>query len=210
MPPINALKLTVTPAPPTLAEQTTMQTVQKFDFGFNTFCEQPLEAMLTACQAFCAGMQCNVTPYCLTLCGPSGVGKTLLARGVYRWFKQNLWQTQYVAWPNHLATRLSRFDEWPECVAKLQDGRFGLIEQLVEDWFQVIDDVGAEHDPRKFGINGLLRVLNGRQARKWTILTSNLLLADLAKLDTRIASRLLRDGNKVIECNAKDFNLRAP
>lgn len=93
-------------------------------------------------------------------------------------------------------------------MTQIYNGEFGSVEALVDEWLVVLDDIGAEHDPRKLGVSKLLDVLNGR-SRKWTILTSNLTMQEIAEtLDTRIASRLIRGESKVVEMTCPDFNLR--
>jgi hypothetical protein len=53
-------------------------------------------------------------------------------------------------------------------------------------------------------------MLLGMRVGKWTVITSNLLLKALSKVDDRIASRMFRErGNLVIEIQAtKDFGER--
>lgn len=85
---------------------------------------------------------------------------------------------------------------------------FGLPEYLARDFLVVIDDVGAARDTTNFIADGLYRLANVRLG-KWTIFTSNLGLADVAKqIDERFASRLIRDGNVVHRINAGDYAMR--
>jgi DNA replication protein DnaC len=73
----------------------------------------------------------------------------------------------------------------------------------------VIDDIGAERDQTGFA-SEKLNMLLGMRVGKWTVITSNLLLKALSKVDDRIASRMFRErGNLVIEIQAtKDFGER--
>jgi len=43
---------------------------------------------------------------------------------------------------------------------------------------------------------------------KWTFITSNLTMERFAELDNRIASRLIRDHNKVLQIVTTDYALR--
>jgi DNA replication protein DnaC len=52
-----------------------------------------------------------------------------------------------------------------------------------------------------------MQIFEGRRSRP-TIVTSNLTLKGLADIDARLASRLLRHGNKVIACDTIDYALR--
>ena len=53
-------------------------------------------------------------------------------------------------------------------------------------------------------INTLANVRVG----KWTILTSNLSMVQIAQADNRIASRMVRNNGIVADVNTKDYNLR--
>ena len=65
-------------------------------------------------------------------------------------------------------------------------------------WCQRPSDWTAEK------INTLANVRVG----KWTILTSNLSMVQIAKVDKRIASRMVRNKGIVADVNTKDYNLR--
>lgn len=150
----------------------------------------------------------NQPPYWLSLVGYSGTGKTHVAKEIVGFFKKHLLGSQYMPQPNVVSCRDYRFRTWSKCMTQIYNGEFGSVEALVDEWLVVLDDIGAEHDPRKLGVSKLLDVLNGR-SRKWTILTSNLTMQEIAEtLDTRIASRLIRGESKVVEMTCPDFNLR--
>jgi DNA replication protein DnaC len=70
----------------------------------------------------------------------------------------------------------------------------------------LLDEIGMGVDNRDFGVDLLLRVMEQRK-RSWTLITSNSTLPQLAAIDGRIASRMLRHGD-VIECKTKDYALR--
>lgn len=72
----------------------------------------------------------------------------------------------------------------------------------------VLDDVGAERDSTGF-VSDKLSMLLGMRVGKWTVITSNLDLAGLSKIDDRIASRIVREpGNSFIEMTTEDYGLR--
>ena len=81
--------------------------------------------------------------------------------------------------------------------------------QFCEDaWLLVIDDFGTQYDKSGFVLSKLFELINRRMG-KWTVITSNLNLKQIANdVDPRIASRLVRDGNRVVDCSTKDFYLR--
>jgi DNA replication protein DnaC len=70
----------------------------------------------------------------------------------------------------------------------------------------VIDDIGAEHGS-EYGTQKLLELLD-RRAGKWTFITSNLTMERFAELDNRIASRLIRGHNRVLQIVTQDYALR--
>ena len=73
-------------------------------------------------------------------------------------------------------------------------------------WFLVLDDVFGASDPRNFG--GRVSDMLAERVGKWTILTSNLTMPELASKDRRLASRMIRDGSVVVENETKDYALR--
>lgn len=146
-------------------------------------------------------------PYWLTITGTSGSGKTHLAKKICHWFRRNLQHEPYVPRTGEVWHMDYAFKIWSKALVAIYEGEGGLVEMLSDEWLAVIDDVGAEHDPRKFGVSKLLEVLENRK-RKWTVITSNLTLDQISShLDTRIASRMIRDGSKVVNFTRKDFNL---
>lgn len=103
-----------------------------------------------------------------------------------------------------------RVKHWPKFMARMRSGQFNVYESVVdlcaEKSVLLIDELGLGNDNRDFGLDLLIQVMEGRKNRP-TIWTSNLKLAQLANIDARIASRLLRNG-RVVECVTKDFALR--
>jgi len=72
----------------------------------------------------------------------------------------------------------------------------------------VLDDIGAEHDPSKYGAAQLYLILESR-AQMWTLLTTNCLPAQWEqKWDRRVASRLLRNTQHVFMDQVPDFSTR--
>lgn len=131
----------------------------------------------------------------LSLLGPSGRGKTHLAKSLWRW---------------HLGkypSRSARFCRWMDVVNRCRNGEtYALMESLEDRDFLVVDDIGAEHGS-EFA-SSLLTQLAERRLRKWTVYTANLSVRDLAQIDARVASRLRRDGNAVFTFqDSPDFSL---
>lgn len=178
----------------------------KRNAGFRVDKHPDLPHMLEATATFAASI--NFTkPHWLTLTGRSGCGKTHLARKVFRQFMdQNRFELTYDPMANRVNGNTGQFCSWRRAAKEFVGGNFGLIDDLIEDWFVVLDDIGTAHDPRGFLASALDQIIDGRRG-KWTMITCNMPLREIsAKIDTRVASRLLRDGGVVIECGAPDYN----
>lgn len=166
--------------------------------------------MLEATAQFAASVNYVSPPYWLTLSGDSGIGKTHLAKAVRQQF---LDQNRFERFPDYENNRVVGNTEWYCDWRKFADDiRSGSYERLVEDaideWFVIIDDFGAERDPSGFIAAASDRILNDRK-NKWTLITTNLSLKNIGeRLDVRIASRLMRDRNQVVEVEAEDYALR--
>ena len=94
-----------------------------------------------------------------------------------------------------------------ELARDLRDGNHRLVDDLSSVWLLVLDDLGFSNDNTGFITSCLGEILN-RRARKWTFITTNLSTKEWAQRDPRIASRLMRDENKVIPFTCKDYALR--
>jgi DNA replication protein DnaC len=172
--------------------------------------DEKINCMIDAAAKFACDV--NATrPYWLSLLGNSGVGKTRLARAVWRTYES---VTKFDIWLDapRQVIRGSRgqFVPWRNLCSVVREGAWGWVEDLCHDDFVILDDVGAEYDREGSGftVSILDRILNARR-EKWTMLTCNLSLEAIGdKLDVRIASRLLRDGNQVIECDANDYAMK--
>lgn len=146
-------------------------------------------------------------PRWLTLAGSSGVGKTHLARAVYRQFmEQNRFELKYDATRGRIYGNTAIYCDWRS--ACKQFAVFDLQDDLINEWFVVLDDIATENDRKGDVTAALERIIAGRK-NKWTLITCNLSLQQIAeRLDTRIASRMLRDNGEVIEVNVMDYALR--
>lgn len=166
--------------------------------------------MLEAAAQFAASVNYVFPPYWLTISGESGIGKTHLAKAVRQQF---LDQNRFERFPDYESNRVVGNTEWYCDWRKFADDiRSGSYERLVEDaideWFLIIDDFGAERDPSGFIAAASDRILNDRK-NKWTLITTNLSLKNIGeRMDVRIASRLMRDRNQVVEIEAEDYALR--
>lgn len=156
--------------------------------------------------------------YWLTFLGPSGTGKTRLARCCTKFMTRFLDglmdENQSIKTPEgHWTKKVWRkggVKPWADVLVEMVQGDFTGMRNLSDDWLVVLDDIGAEYGgTRELSVSKLYDVLNHR-AGKFTILTANYDLQTVSrKLDARIASRLIRDGSVVVDVEAQDYNLRA-
>lgn len=113
----------------------------------------------------------------------------------------------YIIRENVINRKDYRFRSWASMMSKLYASEYEGLAEIVAEYLLVIDDIGAAHDPSKFGVSKLLEIMQRREFM-WTVFTSNMTMEQIATLDTRIASRFLRNGCKVIEMPIQDFNLK--
>lgn len=176
---------------------------------FETLGKPPLERFLEAAATFAASV--NFTrPYWLSLCAKSGTGKTTLARAVYRQFmEQNRFELSYDRIQNRIQGNTAMFVDWRKFCDNLRGGAYELVDDVCDEWFVIIDDLGAERDTTGFIAAATDRILNSRRD-KWTLITTNLPISEIGdRIDPRVASRLIRGENQVVEIEADDWNLRA-
>ena len=148
---------------------------------------------MDTCAEFAIAFRDGHAPRWVSLLGVTGTGKTHCAR--------RLW--------NHLSAmtdwRTTEFIRqeiyWPKFVSELRSGdAFDRYRDMMAWPVLFLDDVGAERDTTGFA-SEQLNTLLGCRADKWTILTSNLGLGQIGKIDPRIADRIIRHPNHFIEVN---------
>jgi DNA replication protein DnaC len=160
--------------------------------------------MLGAAKAFVdqatVGAISATEPYWLSFCGTVGTGKTLLA-------DITLSQLRRVkALVDHPTLKCGIIRKhWPKVMTRIYSGEFWHIDDMADANLLMLDEIACARDPNGTERESLWRVLSAR-AFKWTIITSNYSLEKISTLiDTRIASRMVRDGSVVIAANTEDF-----
>lgn len=168
--------------------------------SFETLGDPKLETALRAANDWLSSFARRTPPKWLSLLGHSGTGKTYLARQLWRKASHsaNWSQCGYI----------QKAIYWPEFVQDLKRGdSYGLRDDMRKWPVLFLDDVLAERDPSGFATDELASLL-GCRVGKWTIVTSNLGLDAIAKIETRIASRMIRDGNVAVRLDTQDFATR--
>jgi DNA replication protein DnaC len=172
--------------------------------------------MKAAGMQMCRDMAAGVEPYSLALLGPSGAGKTYLAKLISGFFQAKLCDRAfdpYLSGPGEFWRCKGGMVDWGRAMKTMLDsGDYARVASYRNDFFLGLDDIAAEHNKlREFSASQLFDILNSRLAKRWTVITANCDLDGVGKLlDPRIASRLIRDGNVCIALPATttDFALR--
>lgn len=169
--------------------------------------------MKSAAARFMADMFHQREPYCLTLLGPSGTGKSHLARLVAAFFERYMSHHQDRGLKDGLWRCAGGFVDWGGALRGMLDrGEWSRMASYRHDFFVVLDDIMAEHEKlRELSASKLFDVLEARQGKRWTILTANCDLQTISnRLDARISSRIVRDRNKwcVLPSNTQDYAFR--
>lgn len=153
----------------------------------------------------------------LTLSGRSGCGKTMLAKEAFEFVKANAGIRERFKTPIEVCGEVRGYDEYAvrNVVEFYEQGELSASLSAPEwrnrraenAFFIAVDDLGAGHNS-DFLIGKLGELLNRRMG-KWTMITTNFSQKDMAEiLDTRIASRITRDGNVLREILSGDYCLR--
>jgi len=171
--------------------------------AFRTFGDPTLELMLDTAASYLHAIRANVAPCWMTLWATNGrgngTGKTYLSKLIAAAVRNHLPQTPATCtlnWPK-LCTRWQARDDVGHKLGFARE--CGLL---------IIDDAGAEHQSAAT-VSLLQDLLNTRLGR-WTIITSNLSPEEWSARDHRIASRLIRDGSFLVQCETTDYANRMP
>jgi hypothetical protein len=186
-----------------------------------------LDNMLSEAKRFVADMATGAEPRWLVIVGKSGTGKTMLADRI-RWWVKGRGRAIYEKFDRkRIDPHGDRYEslytyaqggallcKWGRLIEQMRGGDFDRYLAAGSDWFKVIDDLGvdsfdASGNPTKFATQKMAELLD-RRLRKWTVITSNFTRTQLATtFDARIASRLMRDGNVIVDASdVRDFFIR--
>lgn len=148
--------------------------------------------------------------YLIVMYGANGCGKTHAAKAVRNWFKAH----RISIGPVIIQTEDGEdcqipdccYRNWPAVVDGFKQDQWLVVDRLSNDYFSVIDDAGAEHDPSKIGLEKLYLILSRREYRHTIFNTNYGLKHWTEKFEKRIASRLLRNAVHIDLTNVPDYN----
>lgn len=187
---------------------------------FQTFDDPQLERMKAEAASFVDDIARDREPRWLSLLGTSGAGKTMLAKLISKLFRKSFHGR--TNWPATERTRTATcpygriiqyrggFINWGDAINnRMLQGEYDFLADMRDYSFFAIDDIASEYERhRELSASKLYNVLEARLG-KWTVITANLSLEQIGTvLDTRIASRMLRNESTVVDVNVPDFNLR--
>lgn len=151
--------------------------------------------------------QPDVTPYWLTILGPSGVGKTLILEQLYDALANNTerWPIQTDSNGSEREARCAHVVPGIDLDDHKAPKDFGNYELIYLEDFGAVTAKGSGAVTLDRSTELLLY-----RPKTWTILDANLTFEEFGAIAPRVASRLLRDGSTLIELPAEipDYNLR--
>lgn len=144
--------------------------------------------------------------YRMVIYGNNGTGKSHAAKAIFGWASRMAINLPLVSGDTGMRLATVGLYNWPSVVKSLKGGNWEILEELIPHEMLIIDDLGAENDPSKIGIEHLYLLMERRE-HKWTIITTNVAPdAWESKFEKRIASRFLRNCKHVALDEVPDFN----
>lgn len=145
----------------------------------------------------------------MVIYGENGTGKSHAAKAVNVWANRIAMNIPLIDADTGVRLADSILVNWPKVVAGFKQDQWDL-EDCFDAALLVIDDIGAEHDPSRIGIEKLYLILE-RRIHKWTILTTNVSPNQWEhKFDRRIADRLCRNSEHVDLSQVQSFTAFTP
>lgn len=172
--------------------------------GINTFNDPELELMVESVREFVLAIKNQEHPRWLSLIGNRGTGKTHCAKRVLKYA---------AAMPDFNNPSYAYFPTlvyWPKLADELRtkDSNGTVKFNDMMRWkYLALDDVFVERDTTGF-IADKITTLLGCRVGKWTIITSNLTLKQIAAREMRIADRMIRDGSIVVDLQTQSYLTR--
>jgi len=191
--------LTAASAPPTKASPVNTLVWASW-LGLDTGGDPELEKLVRGAAEFCNAAKARQSPRWLSLMGVTGTGKTHCAKRLWRHLS-----VKY-SWLEHRFQPQEIY--WPRFVSELRSGdSFERLRDMMDWPLLFLDDIGAERDTTGFS-SEQLNTLLGCRMNRWTILTSNLLPDQLARIEPRLADRIIRAPNILASIKTTSYALR--
>lgn len=170
--------------------------------GFSIGGDPELKKMITAYAQLAVDIESSGHPRWLTVSGKTGIGKTILSQGFYKYLLSIISEEVHHKVKLNRGSRGVSFHKWHDITRSLSDKRSLALDDIEDEWVTVVDDIGSvgnEFCGEK--ADNLYRLLEAR-AKKWTLFTTNLSLNQFHQIDSRMADRFIRNGNQVVSVKA--------
>jgi DNA replication protein DnaC len=142
--------------------------------------------------------------------GQNGCGKTHAIRAFKSWFDH----VRLNIGPQVVTTEDGEdavmpdccYRMWPAVVDGFKRDQWLIVDALMHSYLTIIDDIGAEHDPSRIGVEKLYLILSRREFKN-TLITTNFPPGEWGnKFEQRIASRLFRNTTHIDLSDVPDYN----
>ncbi len=147
----------------------------------------------------------------IVIYGENGCGKSHIAKAISRWSKAvklHLPPVLSSAVENEFGPPSTWFVNWAKIVDGFKPPRsdYQILEDLEACTLLIVDDIGAEHDPSRIGVEKIYTLLNRREFR-WNIITTNIRPDQWEeKFERRVSSRMYRNAVHIDLSLVPDYN----
>ena len=149
----------------------------------------------------------------LTICGPSGTGKSLILKRTHYWFEASgkfprTAGSGFIK-PNglHASHLSSEFIDWRRVLSFYENRNFARIEEILQADLLILDEIFSTRNDWNREIDTLSEFLAARKTH-WTLMATNRSYDEISQADARIASRLHRNQGTIVELTIPDFNIQ--
>lgn len=149
---------------------------------------------------------------CFVLYGVNGCGKTHIAnklKDIFVSLRLNIGPVNHPAnFENEAEVKIPDclFVHWPKAIDGMKSDQWLVFQEAETEYFVILDDIGAEHDPSGAGLEKLYLILNRREFKR-TLITTNFPPDQWdKKFEKRIASRLFRHSTRINLSEVPDYN----
>lgn len=143
----------------------------------------------------------------LVIIGENGAGKSRIANHIAFWARAIALKLPMVEHADlGLGAPSVAYALWPDIVDGFKRNEWEIVDDMQKSAMLILDDIGAEHDPSKIGVEKLYILLSRREF-KWNIITTNMQpFAWEEKFERRISSRLYRNAEHIDLSKVPDYS----